>query len=130
MLSDKTDCLVENRLVTAWEAHREVERQKHFETWAARTPYTRNSNGSITLPERDEWPQEQPFREFLFRGHGEDIGEPIPAAPMEGPAGAEYGDDVLVTPTPSPPPSPTPAPATGKKQKKKKKVVEDSDGEE
>ena len=129
MLSNKTDCLVENRFTAAWLAYRETERQKHFDDWAQRTPYARNPNGSVTLPERDEWPQEKPYRDFLFRGHGEDIGEPTPAAPMEGPAGADYDDDVLVTPTPSPPPSPTPAPAAGKKQKKKK-VVDALDDDE
>ncbi|KAG7563034.1 hypothetical protein FFLO_01466 [Filobasidium floriforme] len=134
LLSNKTDCLVENRLVTSWQAYRDAEIQKHNDEWAKSHPdAARNPDGSVTIPEADEWPQKEPYREFLFKGHGEDIGEPVPAAPMEGPAGAEYDDDVLRTPTPSPPPSPTPAPASGKKQKKKKKekkVVDASNDEE
>ena len=95
-------------------------------SWNRRHPYTRNTNGSITIPERDAWDEEKSYRLFLFEGHGEDVGEPPVVA--DGPVGEEYDADILRTPTPSPPPSPTPTPAAGKN--KKKKVVASSEGGE
>ncbi|KAG7527730.1 hypothetical protein FFLO_06647 [Filobasidium floriforme] len=126
LLSDKTDCLVETRCLPAWLKVKDEYRRRYFVSWSQRHPYTRNANGTITIPDRDAWDEEKSYRIFLFKGHGEDVGEPPVVA--DRPVGQEYDADILRTPTPSPSPSPTPTPAAGKR--KKKKVVASSEGGE